>query len=61
LVLDVDVPYIKDEQRYLPTRRKWFLRLCLSQLKKRNRNYVLIGGSWDQRFKKAVKEVKKIL
>lgn len=61
LVLDVDVPYIADEQRYLPTRRKWFLKFCLAQLKKRNRKYVLISGNWKQRFDKAVKEVKKII
>lgn len=61
LVLDIDVPYVKDEQRYFPTRRKWFLNLCLAQLKRRNRKYVVIGGSWEQRFKKAVKEVKKII
>lgn len=61
LLLDVDVPWIKDAQRYLPTKRKWFLNLCIKELKKRNRKFVLIGGSWDDRFKKAVKEVKKIL
>lgn len=61
LVLDVDVPWVKDNQRYLPSKRKWFLNLCISELRKRNRKYVLISGDWDERFKKAVEEVKKII
>lgn len=61
LVLDVDVPWISDNQRYLPKKRKWFLNLCIEELKKRNRKYVLISGNWDKRFKKAVKEVEKII
>lgn len=61
LLMDVDVPWVADEQRYLPTRRKWFLNLCIKELKKYKRNYVLVGGNWDERFNKSVSEVEKIL
>jgi NadR type nicotinamide-nucleotide adenylyltransferase len=61
LLLDVDVPWVKDNQRYLPTRRKWFMNLCITELKKHNRNFVIIRGSWSQRFKNSVREVKKLI
>lgn len=61
LLLDVDVPWVQDSQRYLPEKRKWFLNLCIKELRKRKRKYVLISGNWEQRFKKSVQEVKKIL
>lgn len=57
LLTDVDVPWIKDEQRYLPTRRKWFFNLCIKELKKRNKKFVLISGSWKNRLKTAIDAV----
>lgn len=61
LLLDIDVPWLKDNQRYLPNKRKWFMNLCIKELKKYGRKYVVISGGWDKRYKKAVGEVKKIL
>jgi NadR type nicotinamide-nucleotide adenylyltransferase len=63
LLLDIDTPWIKDVQRYFPeeAQRKDFLNLCKKELEKRGCKYVLINGSWAERFKKAVKEVEKVL
>lgn len=61
LLLDIDTPWIKDVQRYLPTKRKWFLNLCKKELDKRGCKYVVISGSWAERFKKSCAEIKKIL
>lgn len=61
LLTDIDTPYFPDPQRYLPTKRKWFLNICIRELKKYNRNYHLISGNWLEREKKAISAVKKIL
>jgi NadR type nicotinamide-nucleotide adenylyltransferase len=61
ILLDIDVPWIDDPQRYLPKQRKWFMDLCIDALKKHKRKYVIIGGSWDKRFKDSVKTVEKLL
>jgi len=61
LLLDIDVPWVADKQRFLPEKRKWFLDLCIKELKRRNKPYVLISGNWQERFKKAVKEVERIV
>lgn len=61
LLMDIDVPYIEDAQRYFPNKRQWFLNLCIKALEKRGRKYVLISGSWKERYDKAVAEVEKLL
>jgi HTH-type transcriptional regulator, transcriptional repressor of NAD biosynthesis genes len=60
-VTDIDVPFVKDDVRYLPNKRTWFLNLSISELEKRKRKYVIISGSWEERMKKAIGEVEKIL
>lgn len=61
LLLDIDVPWVKDNQRYLPNQRKWFKNLCVDALEKRNKNYRLINGNFEIRFNKAVQAVDEIL
>ena len=60
LVTDIDVPWIDDNQRYLFDIRREFLDLCVQALEERNRPYVMISGTWEERFSKAVQAVEKL-
>lgn len=57
LVTDVDVPWVADPVRYLPDERSGFLASCLEALRARNRRFVRISGTWDERFAAAVRAV----
>jgi HTH-type transcriptional repressor of NAD biosynthesis genes len=61
LLTDIDVPWIEDKQRYLPNQRKEFLDMCIRELEKRGRKYVLINGSWNGRLEKAIQEIDKLI
>lgn len=62
LLLNVDVPWVADPQRYLPEERQSFLDECRKQLEKYKRPYLLIGGaSFDERTKNAIAACQKIL
>lgn len=61
LLLDVDVPWVPDVQRYLPNKREWFFDICKQELDKIWANYVVISWNWDERFKKSVNEIEKLL
>ncbi|BAY65857.1 ATPase/kinase involved in NAD metabolism [Calothrix brevissima NIES-22] len=61
LILDVDVPWVDDKQRYLPHLRIEFRDRCIFELKSRNRPYVLISGSWEERFHQACVAVDEII
>lgn len=63
LLMDTDVPWIDDNQRFYKEKeqRKWFMNLCKEGLEKYDRKYIVISGNWEERFRKAVKEVKKII
>jgi HTH-type transcriptional regulator, transcriptional repressor of NAD biosynthesis genes len=61
LLLDIDTPYMEEGQRNLPHRRKEMFERFKKELEKRNINYILINGSWEERFKKSVKAVDKVV
>lgn len=52
LLLDVDVPWVDDAQRFLGgvDERRDFYRRCESALRDAGRSYVRIGGDWSARF-----------
>jgi len=54
LVMDIDVPWIDDTQRFHPHRRQWFMDESIRRLESHDRKYVVIGGSWKERFGKAI-------
>lgn len=56
LLLDTDVDWVDDTQRYFPEpeKRRAFFERCKEALDQRNRPYVHIHGSWAERFKRAV-------
>lgn len=61
ILLQPDVPWIKDEVRYFPKERWDFYEKCKETLIQYDRNFVEIGGSWNERFDQAVFEVKKVI
>ncbi|MAA80259.1 MAG: transcriptional regulator, partial [Deltaproteobacteria bacterium] len=58
LILDIDVPFVDDSVRYLPKQRQAFFDSCITMLKKRNAPYVVIQGSWEERYENAIQAVK---
>lgn len=56
LLLDVDVPWVDDNQRFLgaPHERKAFFDRCRDALEQAGRHYEVLSGSWEQREQQAV-------
>lgn len=61
LLTDVDVPWVEDQVRYLPEDRSNFFEKCESTLKRLGRPYVVLRGSWSERFQTAVDAVESSL
>jgi HTH-type transcriptional regulator, transcriptional repressor of NAD biosynthesis genes len=61
LLLDVDVPWVDDSQRYLPHLRREFFERCRDELSRRGRRAVTISGTWPERFTRAVAAVETLL
>ncbi len=57
LLCDVDVPWVADPVRYLPNERASFFARCEQGLRTRGRRYVIVRGSWDERFAAARRAV----
>ena len=57
LLLNIDVPWVDDQQRDLAHKREEFFELCRNRLEKYNRNYVVISGDWAERFETSVKAI----
>ncbi len=54
---DTDVPYVEDPQRDSEHMREIFREKLLSVLEDKKADYVLISGSWEERFHKAVRAI----
>ncbi len=61
LLLDVDVPWIEDPQRYYPEERETFLASCKQYLERWQRPYQVISGSFEQRLEKSIMLVSELL
>jgi NadR type nicotinamide-nucleotide adenylyltransferase len=61
LLLDVDVPWVDDSQRYLPHKRREFFERCEQALRTRGRQFVVIRGEWAERFAAAVRAVEGVM
>lgn len=61
LLLDVDVPWVADQVRYLPEDRRGFFERCEATLKDHGRDYVVLSGSWEDRFARAVEVVEALM
>lgn len=60
LLMNIDVAWIADPQRPAPHLRQYFLDWFKRELEKHKRDYVLISGNYEERFKCAVNEVDKL-
>ncbi|MEO5376131.1 MAG: AAA family ATPase [Alphaproteobacteria bacterium] len=61
LLLDVDVPWVADPQRFLPDDRAAQFTRWRAELDRRGLPYVVIRGSWDERFATARQAVERLL
>ena len=61
LLLDIDAPWIDDQQRYLPHRRREFFERCRQALDDQGRRYVVVSGDWATRFEVARQAVESLL
>lgn len=59
LLMDIDVPWIDDGTRDFPKweDRKRHFKLIRNELERLGRNYVVIGGDYQERFEKAKTEI----
>lgn len=61
LLLDIDNPYVEEAQRNLKHRREEMFNRFKVELERRNIKYILINGSWEERFNKSVCEIDKVI
>lgn len=60
LLLDIDVEFIDDPQRYLPNERKSLFEKFKKELKIRNKNFITINWNRNERFQKSINEIEKL-
>ncbi len=58
LLMDIDLPWIPDEQRANPNDRAFLFQKFEDELKKIKANYVIINGTENERFKNAITAIK---
>ncbi len=61
LLLDVDVPWVDDAQRFLPGQRRQFFERCQQILEQHHRRFIVIRGSWTERIEAAAAAVEALL
>lgn len=61
LLLEIDVPWVRDEVRDREDRREEMQQLFRAAVAESGSPYVVISGSWDQRYKLAVDAIDELL
>jgi NadR type nicotinamide-nucleotide adenylyltransferase len=61
LLTGVDVPWVGDPQRDMPHRRHEIFDRCRAALDTSGRRYVLVRGTWDERFRTAREAVEELI
>lgn len=63
LLLDIDVPWVDDNQRFFRSteERRAFFDLCKRTLDENQREYVIIRGDWDKRLSQAIDAVDRLI
>jgi NadR type nicotinamide-nucleotide adenylyltransferase len=61
LLCDIDVPWVDDGQRDMPHRRQEFFDRCHRALDADGRPWVLVRGTWEERFRIAVDAIGRLL
>jgi HTH-type transcriptional regulator, transcriptional repressor of NAD biosynthesis genes len=62
ILLDIDVDFIEDNQRFFPDQewRKKLYKRFENELKERNKKYIKISWNRDERYEKSIKEIDNI-
>lgn len=53
LLANCDTPFAADPQRQHPESRAWFFDQCAEWLESRSASFVVLSGTWDERFEAA--------
>jgi len=61
LLCDTDVEWVDDSTRYLGHMRREFFERCRDALESSGREYVVVRGSWEERFRLACEAVDGVL
>lgn len=61
VLCDVDVPWVADPVRYRPEGRRQFFERCRERLEEDGRRYIVVRGSWAERFEQARAAVQALL
>ena len=61
LLLAPDVPWVEDPVRYLPQGGEAFFERCQALLRRLDRPFTVLSGSWEERFSAAVAAVEELL
>lgn len=61
LLLEIDVPWVRDDVRNREDRREGMQQLFRAAVAESGSPYVVVRGSWDQRFKLAVDAIDELL
>lgn len=61
LLLDIDVPWVDDSQRFLRDRREEFFERCRNSLEASSRPFQILRGNWSERFTQACEHVDRLL
>ena len=61
LLMDIDIPWVKDDLRDRPNDRKVFFNTFKKALEINNKNYFIISGSYQKRKQKAIELVNNLL
>jgi nicotinamide riboside kinase len=59
-LLDVDVPFVEDIVRYIPEQRKDFFDSCTRVLEREGRPYIVVRGSWEERWGVVLDEMSRL-
>jgi NadR type nicotinamide-nucleotide adenylyltransferase len=61
LLMDIDVRWVEDWQRPDPTNRQYFFDRFRNELEKRDRRYVVISGTYEERFDRARQAIDQLI
>jgi HTH-type transcriptional repressor of NAD biosynthesis genes len=61
LLTTPDTPFVPDPQRNHPEQRHWFFENAVEWLTRRAANYVVVNGSWNERFSTATAAIDSLL
>ena len=61
LLMDIDIPWIKDDLRDRPNERDIFFNSFKMALEMNNKNYFTVSGSFQKRKQKAIELVNNLL